>query len=366
MQIRVLRTKKELMEVKAAWEDLIADSIYSAPFYSWFWCERWWKSFGQGAELYIICVYEGDILLAIAPMMKEKVSLRGIPVTEIHFLDNGISPRNHFLHRKSDKGLNAVRHIFRSFIANRNEWDLINLRSIDSGAPYLACLLAMERLSFIDEKGLRSPFIKIQKSFENYMLEIFNSKQRNDQKRGLKKVAREGQYRVEKKMELNDIEDALSTLFKVSHNSWKGSVKTDMAATSASKKFYEDVTRHFSMYGQVIIWILYLEKKAIAAHYFMSDDKKVYFMINDFDKEYYRISPGKVLLYHVIEEFHKEKICEFDFGGDNLDYKWKWCREFREHRNIQVFNKRGVSNFIYMSKDRFLPLLREVKKNIKI
>ena len=71
-------------------------------------------------------------------------------------------------------------------------------------------------------------------------------------------------------------------------------------------------------------------------------------------------SPGTVLLYKVLEQVHGSNIKEFDFGGNAYDYKMKWATGVRRHVNIQLFNPKPYSRFIYATKSRLLPLLRKI------
>lgn len=358
MEIKIVKTIDELNEIRQCWNDLSSDSVFQAPFYSWYWYNKWWTYLSSDNELYIICVTDNNLLLAIAPLMKVRTSLKGLPAIQISFIDNGISPRNHILYRNNNRSENAVKLILKYLIDNKNEWDLIFFRSVESSSSYLKLLKGISRINIIIERGLRSPFIEIQKDFEIYLSEVFNATQRRARKRGLKKVSREGDYKVEVYKKPDEIGSALNYVFQVSRKSWKGNIKTDMAASLKTKRFYEEITAYFAILGQVHLWILFLNNNAIAADYFLYEGNKIYFLINDFDQDYTRLSPGQALLYHVLEYYHSEKINEFDFGGDDLDYKKKWATGFRQHCNIQIFSKKPYSNFLYLCKTKVLPILQ--------
>ena len=366
MQVKLIQSTSELLKIKPNWDDLIENSTFKEPFYSWFWFERWWKYFGKSNELYIIyTVDDKERMLAIAPFMQSIKCLRVIPVKELSFLDNAIAPRNSLLYRDSEEAITSIQFILSYLVTHCKDWDIINLRSIVNNAPYLEMLDKMKGFQIVKRSGLISPVIKIKTDFQTYFADNFDAKQRRSRKRGLKKVSRAGNYYVKVFKSVLEIESALEETFRVSKLSWKGNLGTDMASSDASKCFYTDITNYFAKLDQVRIWILFLNEAAIAIQYHLKFGKSINFLINDFDKAYEIISPGNALLYHVIKNYHDDKLSVFDFGGADMGYKMKWANDSQMHFNIELFSRKPYSSLIYLIKNRVLPLFRKLVTHLK-
>ena len=370
MQIKLIRTYNKLIKIKGSWDEMVHNSQFDAPFYSWIWYERWWKHFGESYELFIILAEnKTGQLLGIAPLMKEKKSLKGLNVTELSFIDNGIGPRNSIIHRNSEQGHQSI-HTIVEYLSNQNdEWDYIKLNKIDEDAPYLRNFekcIKIFNLKIIKITSDKSPYLKIKTDFETYMINTFKRKQRYNIKREAKRLSNEDGYKLICFNKPHEMKNAIEIAFEVSKASWKGKIGTDMTSSEQTKGFYTDLTHHFAQLGQVQIWILFVEEKPIAIEYQLVNKKKIYLLVSDFDEKYKKLSPGTSLLYNIIEKFHEEQISEFDFCGGVYDYKMKWATNIRELISYQVFSKKITSTFIYKCKNTILPMLRKFKPTISL
>lgn len=365
MRVIIIDTKSDLLRIKNRWDDLLNEANCNFPYYSWTWYERWWEYFGNENELFIITVEDSNgKLAAIAPLMKRESTLRGFKISEICFMDNGIGPRNRIFFKNESHGLKAVNAIFEYFLSHSSNWDIINLESIDDEIPFLDEIndyileLGLFAINSVDKK---SPFLEFNGDFKSFMGKKFGSKQRNTIKRKVRIFAEKGEAKVVQYNNPGEIQMALDIAFKVSRSSWKGKNGTDMSASQSSKSFYTDITNYFAKLNQVKIWILKLQDKPVAVQYQLFNNNKVYMLIIDFCEEYKKLSPGTVLMYHILQKYHDEdEVKEFDFCGDAHDYKLKWGNNVREHKSLQIFNRRPYSYFIYFAKAKVLPMFRKI------
>lgn len=365
MKIKIIDTKSDLLRIKNRWDNLLNEAKCNFPFYSWTWYERWWEYFGKGNELFIITVEDSNgELTAIAPLMKKKNILKGFKINEVCFQDNGIGPRNRFLFKNNYLGLQAVKAILEYFSSYCSDWDIINLESIDEEMPFLDEIndyILKLGLFVFNSGGKRSPYLKFNGDFKSFMGKKFGSKQRNTIKRKVRIFAEKGEAKVVQYNDPEETQMALDLAFKVSMSSWKGKNGTDMSASQSSKSFYTDITNYFAKLNQVKIWILKLQDKPVAVQYQLFSNNKVYMLIIDFCEEYKKLSPGTVLMYHILQKYHdEEEVNEFDFCGDAHDYKLKWGNNVREHKSLQIFSRRPYSYFIYFAKAKVLPMFRKI------
>ena len=368
IQVRVIRDERELLKLETGWNDMIRRSRFGAPFYSWAWHAKWWKHFGKGNELFIVVVEDSSgRVLALAPLMKTTVWLRGLKAREIRFASNAISPRNNVLFRNSLAGFEWLGLILKCLSQHCDEWDLITLASIPENEPYLGELYnhaAPCGLDMIVGAGRISPYIALEGSCDDYMAGNFNSKQRNNIKRRVEKLANNSDYQVTEFVDVDEMEKAVELAFAVSKASWKGEMGTDMSASTSGKSFYVDISSYLARLKQVRIWVSSIEAIPIAIQYQLASEGTVYLLVNDYDRRYQPLSPGVVLLHQVIKTLYREGVDEFDFSGEAYEYKMMWATGVRRHVTLEMFNRKYYSSFLYLAKKRILPAARAIRSAV--
>ena len=69
----VVRNAKEFASLEGEWDDLYRHSPRATPFQSWAWLYSWWESYGEGYELRLVTVRDGEgLLVGILPLMLER------------------------------------------------------------------------------------------------------------------------------------------------------------------------------------------------------------------------------------------------------------------------------------------------------
>ena len=72
MKIQVINQYNDFIKLKDTWNELLMKSNHTLVFLTHQWTDVWWKAFGEGKELFILLVYDGNELVAIAPFMRNK------------------------------------------------------------------------------------------------------------------------------------------------------------------------------------------------------------------------------------------------------------------------------------------------------
>jgi len=368
MQVRVIRTVEGFRDLEAGWNAMLRESEFKAPFYSWTWYDAWWKHFDEGNELFLIVGEAPDGRLRfVAPLMKGKRSLRGLPVSQVSFLANSISPRSSILFGKDFAGSDALAAVQACLAEHRSEWDMIRLWNVPDGMSYLSCfdeVCRRHRLQVIREPGWQSAYVAMDGDFETYLGNNFGKNRRRGIQQKVRQLSARPGYRVMEFKRPEEIEHGLDLAFAVSRASWKGKLGTDMAGEKPRRSFYTDITRRLAEQGQMRIWISALDETPIALHYHLVDGDAVYLIVNDFSDEHQRMSPGTVLLYQVIERMYEEELGQFQFSGDIYDYKSKWASGVHRHVTLEAFHNRPYSRLLWWTKNTALPALRSVKANL--
>jgi CelD/BcsL family acetyltransferase involved in cellulose biosynthesis len=369
MEIEIIRTKEGLIKIANEWDKLNDIVNFSIPFLSWSWYQIWLECFENKSELYVIAVLSPDgKILALAPFMKTNEILKGVNINVIRFIYNSIGPRNCIYYHNSESGITGIRLVFECLRQHKHEWDMVYLENIPqttSSIPLLDQLSSLANIEHIVTAGRNSPFIEIKNSFNSYLEGHFNSKHRSDIRRGLKSIASKGRVEIKKYITPKELKRAIKIAFEISLLSWKGARGSDMGANSERRKFYELMTAHFSQHEKIRVYILFLNDVAIAFQYQMVSNGVTYLLINDFDERQRKNSPGAVLLFYVIEDCYKQGEIMFDFCGDAYAYKKRWATGEMQHLNLQIFNLRPRSYFIFLMKSKVLPIFRQLELFLK-
>ena len=72
---KIVTSLDEFRRLKEPWTRLIEEAKIDSVFLSWEWMFSWWETYHHKldrASLFIILVYDGDRLVAIAPVYREK------------------------------------------------------------------------------------------------------------------------------------------------------------------------------------------------------------------------------------------------------------------------------------------------------
>jgi len=72
LETLVLDDARDFAALEEEWEDLYRNSPLATPFQSWAWLYSWWESYGEGYELRLITVRDGDLLVGIIPLVLER------------------------------------------------------------------------------------------------------------------------------------------------------------------------------------------------------------------------------------------------------------------------------------------------------
>ena len=369
MQTRIIRTLEGFRELQGAWDDLARDSRFQAPFHGWTWYDTWWQHFGAGSELFLIVGEDGAGRLQMAaPLMKTRRVLRGLPIREIGFLANAISPASAILVRRGFDEAAALAAVLACLADERRRWDMLKLWNVPENVAALDQADAIGRqhsLRLLREPGWRSAYIAPDGDFETYLARRFGKQRLRGIRQKVRQLSQQPGYRLTEFRTPAELDEGLDWAFAVSRASWKGKLGSDMAGAASRRAFYVDITRRLANRGAVRIWASTLEQTPLAVHYQLVAPDATYLIINDFRQEYHAQSPGTVLMYQVAERLFQEPSREFRFSGDLYDYKSLWATGRHCHATLEFFHDGFYSGFICCAKRTAMPAFRRMQRLVR-
>ena len=72
MNFKIIKDQKQFHSLHKTWNHLLQISHINSIYLTWEWLYTWWQTYGEGRELFIICAFKGNRLIAIVPFLKRK------------------------------------------------------------------------------------------------------------------------------------------------------------------------------------------------------------------------------------------------------------------------------------------------------
>ena len=97
-----------------------------------------------------------------------------------------------------------------------------------------------------------------------------------------------------------------------------------MLAGDQLQAFHAEVIAGFAKAGILRLYRMTLDGRPAAVIYAFTHRSRCYAYLSGFDPELSKLSPGTVLLHHVVKEAEREDVIEFDFLRQAEPYKYSW------------------------------------------
>ena len=306
-----------------AWNTLVEQSIADTPFSRYEYLSEWWKTRGGGewksAELVLVSASENDQIMGIAPLFiaeydgHQAVLLIGsIEISD--YLD--------LIVREADlpRFLSGLIDFLASSLAGN--WSSLDWYNLPDDSLTLTALKAESEKrgwDYHEEVYRPTPRIALNGSFEDYLSRI-DKKQRHEIKRKMRRAAESGRVQFTVVDKDADIEPELETFFHL------------MIQDSGKAQFLHEVMRDQMSnsirvaHDQGYLWLAFLEVDGVKAAASLNFDYKNKFWgyNSGVSREHMELSPGWVLMGHVIQWCCENGRSEFDFMRGDEDYKYRF------------------------------------------
>ena len=305
------------------WNSLVEQSSADTPFSRYEYLSEWWKTLGGGewkqAALVLVSATENEQLVGIAPLFITEYdgqqSLMLVGSIEISdYLDLIVRPDDlpRFLSGLLD-------FLASSFAGN---WSAIDWYNLPDSSPTLAALKAeSERRGWTHHEEIYrpTPRIPLNGSFEEYLSRL-DKKQRHEIRRKMRRAAESGRVRFYVVDKSADIETELDAFFHL------------MVQDPNKAMFLRDAMREQmsstiqASYEQGYLWLGFLEVdgEKVAASLNFDYKNKLWGYNSGVSRAHMELSPGWVLLAHVIQWCCENNRYEFDFMRGDEEYKYRF------------------------------------------
>ena len=305
------------------WNELLKESISDTPFLRYEYQQLWWQHRGGGewknAQLVLVAAQEGGKLIGIAPLFIAEYE--GKPC----LLLNGsieISDYLDVIVRKDDHAqfVSGLLDFLASTLADN--WSSLDWYNLPDDSPTLAVLKAEAEKrgwTHLEEVYRPTPRIALNGDFDEYLSRV-EKKQRHEIRRKMRRAAESGRVRFYIVPKDADIEPELESFFHL------------MIQEPNKALFLQDVMRDQmstslrAAHDYGYLWLAFLEVDGVKAAASLNFDykNKLWGYNSGVSRDFMELSPGWVLMSHVIQWCCENGRSEFDFMRGDEDYKYRF------------------------------------------
>lgn len=315
---------KDFSELSEAdWNALVEQSIADTPFSRYEYLSEWWKTLGGGewktAELLLISARENDQLIGIAPLFitdydgqRALLLVGSIEISD--YLDLIVRADDHA------RFISGLLDFLASSTAD--QWSALDWYNLPDSSPTLTALKAeAEKRGWTHHEEIYrpTPRIALNGSFDEYLARI-DKKQRHEIRRKMRRAAESGRVRFTVIDKNADIEPEMESFFGL------------MVQDPNKEVFlHEDMREQMSVtirnaHKHGYLWLGFLEVDGGKAAASLNFDykNKLWGYNSGVGREHMELSPGWVLLGHVIQWCCENGRSEFDFMRGDEEYKYRF------------------------------------------
>lgn len=359
--VRVIRSLEEFSQVAAQWDALL-QSLEPVPLpLTSTWLCAWWKAFcqGEGIEMEFRCVYRGNQLVGIAPLIRLRQRHRGVAITVLKLAANGHSPYSAIVVSRT---LSSVdRHKAFRLLTEVAPEEIGLFFKVDEKSALTEFLLdsTSDFAKRVGKKpSIRTPVVNIDQPWD----EFYKSRPRRLKKslnHKMNRFNRQSGFSISMEALLDPGQSLVDDMVSVSAKSWKSSIGNDLKSNAKSRKFLQGLVQSLGPSGCVNVWVVRDGKRPVAFELHMVFDGVVYPIRADYDEEYSAFSPGSVLEYTALKAlFESSAITQYYTCADDYWYLSNWTSDYKDFCTIEVFGDSVKMRALYLLEYRVIPKIK--------
>lgn len=331
MRVETITDLAGFQALERSWNECLAGMPGGNPFLCHQWLRAWWDVYGRDAQLMVLVVRDGPLILAAAPLMRTRGRYYGVAMDQILFIGTETCDRLGFLCRGPQR--EPLRAIWRQLRASCRGRTLVRLEGVPQEHPMLAAAEGLPGL-WAEETSSRLPYIPIDRTWEQYRKGLTH-KFRSEMRTRPKVFAAWGDWRLDT-CRGEQVRPHLDDLAAVERASSKTEADAAFLASSRNREFLgrllavddpvEPVLLRLLIDDRLVAYVVGFVHGGVFCAYNTA-------YLPGFEKG----SPGKWIMDRAVEFAFAEKLREFDFLRGQFSYKERWQPRLRLSRRRVLF-----------------------------
>jgi CelD/BcsL family acetyltransferase involved in cellulose biosynthesis len=350
LDIQVVNNKEEFAALRDDWNELLSRSSTKHIFLTHEWQYTWWEHFGaRDEDLLILLVRNAGRLVGIAPLRRDVLRVRGVPLLKvITFLVGYEADYRDFLldDEQRWKVLAAIIEYLRGDVAF---WQVLRLSGVHGDSSVNGMLPVISRqkgLHYHGNVGASCPFIPVTETYDAFLAGMSRETRRKYQQK-LRKMEREEEaveleVRQDGAATRSDIEDFL----KLHALSWQKRGGSSAVYSRRIEGFHLGLMDRMQRTAWPTVSRLVVNGRLSAIIYGFAYDGVFYDYLPGADPALERYSLGAQALMKTVAYSEQAGWREIDLMRGDEDYKFHFTRQVRHTVDHQIAISAGVLKIV--------------------
>ncbi|HEV3478321.1 MAG TPA: GNAT family N-acetyltransferase [Gaiellaceae bacterium] len=311
LTFETIASESSFAPLEAEWDALVRSRARPSPFLLHRWLRQWWRQYGEGGELAVhVARRDGRLVGALPLCVRPKYHLR-----VLSFVGGDEATLADLVVADDEPPDTAAALAGRAAASAHDFADLAGLPA-DSR---LVSQLTPSELTLIERS--EAPVLDLTAGWDEVYQSKLSAKKRNHYRRRRRQLSELGRVDVDVARTAEELEQALEDAFALHVLRWQGRPDGSGFATSAGRRFHRATARALAPLDVPRIVTLKIDGRAVAFHYYLALEGRMYVYRIAFDPSFGRLSPGAVNTLDAIEIAAAEGATKVEFLGGAERYK---------------------------------------------
>jgi CelD/BcsL family acetyltransferase involved in cellulose biosynthesis len=320
--VHLIRDLEGLDALEPSWNRLLAESGSDTPFLTHEWISLHGRHFaGRRRPLVLVLEADGEVA-GIAPLG----SVRHGRIRAVEFLGGYHADYQDFILRP-DLRERGIRAFLSVLLRDAPAWDATDLRRIREDSPNRELLEHVARLrGAVRGRHDVSPRLEIRTRWDDYVAGL-RKKLVKDTERQIRRLRALGPLRVRTAGAPDEVERLLSVYHRQKERrAYRDRVAMNSLGAPEGRAFLRDFSLRALKNGWLHMAALELEggDEPLAISISLEYGNRFLYWLPSIDSDFGAYSPGKVLLYHLLQDGFARELDQFDFLSGPEAYKYLW------------------------------------------
>lgn len=334
-------TEDEFSGLEKEWQELLLQTSSDQLFLSWYWMHQWWRQCANPNhdELLLICAYDGNKLVGIAPLYKSRQKFKyNLSTRRILFI--GTNPNGHETFRAEylefiahPDYLHVVDELL-DYLSSNFKYSEIYFQDLLHNSPTLISLVNLTGYKRMDLVG-ESFSIDTSNGFEDYLSGLGKHTRKNcfGQRKRLQNMGQ---------LEISQVNpDEISTVFDLLYEFQKERWGLDKNSLKLKQKFVENISAASNIKVSGIV--MSFNNEPVACTFDLIVGVRVYNLQLAFKQGFNkRFSLGYLVAVLDAERCFEEPLLQYydllEGGGKNYNYKIHLASPEHELITVSIIN----------------------------
>jgi len=364
--IKIVTGKEEFEKIQKDWSEIVK-KIHNRRFFQYY---EWYESYINALEtnlesIFFVVLSNSVFTEAIIPLKK----IRGVYFNILELPDHNHLTLRDIIYPECLQKKESIQKLMAHLMSSQKfKWDFIRLSCLLPDSCALNAFKNYSGTKIIRKLGACC-YIPTQ-SYEKIKANL-SKNMRIQLKTILRKAKAIGEIQNRSYNTLSELTKAYPVFLDLEPSGWKGITGTRSAIKCNQDliKFYNSLINRFSVYGESIIDILYIDERPISGQLGFIIKDTYYLLKCGYDVSMSHISPGNLHRDFLLKKYaQKQNIKYFNLvSGKQILWHSQWKASSLDTYEVIIFNKtlKGILAFAYMKTKEFIkPFYRSFIKPI--